>query len=485
MLKLISLNLKSSHKKLMLLCLSVLLAGCLRVGNDYTPPQADIPNTWRTSGVTGNTKGEDHQDWWKRFQDPQLTALINTAAQKNKSLQRSAQQIKKYEALLGVAQSGYFPQIDLSAQVQRSKISQETKMGGSTQNPYQWDHQGFINLSYEIDFWGRVQRQEESALATLLAEKASQKIVLLTVVTAVAQRYFTLRALDGSLAISQELLALSREHEHLIQRRFQEGFSSSLDVQEAVASTAQAAQDVSRLQHQIAQEEHALCVLLGRNPSPIERGKSLEQIHLPEIKIQALPSHLLKQRPDIERAEQELRARNADVGVAEAQFFPQINLLAFLGVESLHSSTLLTKRAFSGGFGGGLTAPLFHGGRIQQEVRAAEAEHQEALLAYLETLQVAFQETEDALVGSQKTLSSYQQQLKIQSAQKKNYHLQQMRHQQGVTSRVELLKAKMLWLQTRQQSLEARLKAFLEQLKLYKALGGGWSHFVIPAATGI
>ncbi len=478
MLKLISLNCRFPAKKLVL-PLSFLLAGCLRVGNDYTTPQADIPSTWRTPGVTGTPTGLEHQAWWERFQDPQLTTLINTAAQENKSLQRSAQQVKKYEALLGVAQSGYLPQVDLSAQVQRSKISQETRMGGSAQNPYLWEHQGFINLSYEIDFWGRVQRQEESALATLLAEKASQKIVLLTVVTAVAQRYFTLRALDGALALSQELLALSREHERLVQRRFQEGFSSSLEVQEAVTNTAQAAQGVSKLQHQVAQEENALCVLLGRNPSPIARGKSLEQIHLPEVKTQALPSHLLKQRPDIERAEQELRARNADVGVAEAQFFPQINLLAFLGVESLHSGTLLTKRAFSGGFGGGLTAPLFHGGRIQQEVRAAEAEHQEALLAYLETLQVAFQETEDALVGSQKTLSSYQQQVKIQSAQKKNYNLQQMRHQQGVTSRVELLKANMLWLQTRQQSLEARLKAFLEQLKLYKALGGGWTQALI------
>ncbi|MGL4371759.1 MAG: efflux transporter outer membrane subunit [Alphaproteobacteria bacterium] len=474
MIKLSSLNRRFPAKKLAL-PLSFLLAGCLRVGNDYTTPQADIPRTWRTPGVTDTPTGLDHQAWWERFQDPQLTALINTAAQENKSLQRSAQQVKKYEALLGVAQSGYLPQVDLSAQVQRSKISQETRMGGSAQNPYLWEHQGFINLSYEIDFWGRVQRQEESALATLLAEKASQKIVLLTVVTAVAQRYFTLRALDGALALSQELLALSREHERLVQRRFQEGFSSSLDVQEAVISTAQAAQGVSKLQQQVVQEENALCVLLGRKPSPIARGKSLEQIHLPEVKTQALPSHLLKQRPDIERAEQELRARNADVGVAEAQFFPQINLLAFLGFESLHSGTLLTKRAF----GGGLTAPLFHGGRIQQEVRAAEAEHQETLLAYLETLQVAFQETEDALVGSQKTLSSYQQQVKIQSAQQKNYQLQQVRHQQGVTSRVELLKAKMLWLQTRQQSLEARLKALLEQLKLYKALGGGWTQGLV------
>jgi outer membrane protein, multidrug efflux system len=477
MLKLILFNPRLPFAHSLVLSLAMGLAGCLRVGNDYVSPEAEIPQAWRTSGVTDATAGPvslGNQDWWERFQDPQLTALINTAIQENKSLQRSAQGVKKYEALLGVAQSDYFPQVGLSAQVQRLKISQETTGREDIQNPYQWDHQGFINLSYEIDFWGRVHRQEESAIATLLAERASQKIVLLTLVTAVAQRYLTLRALDGALAISQELLALSGESERLIQRRFREGFSSSLDVQEATTSTAQAQQAVFKLQQQVAQEEHALCVLLGRNPSSIQRGKPLEHICLPEVKTQALPSHLLKQRPDIEQAEQQLKARNADVGVAEAQFFPQINLLSFLGVESLHGGTLFSKRAFSGGFGGALTAPLFFGGRIQQEVRAAEAEHQQALLSYLETLQIAFQETEDALIGSQKSLSAYQQQLKLQTAQQQTYHLQQMRYQQGVTSRVDLLKAKAFWLQTRQQSLETRLQAFLEQLKLYKALGGGW-----------
>jgi len=166
--------------------------------------------------------------------------------------------------------------------------------------------------------------------------------------------------------------------------------------------------------------------------------------------------------------------------LAEAAFFPKINLLAFIGAETMESGSFFTKPAMVGGFGASLAAPLFQGGRIQQNLEAVKAQHREATVAYLETLQTAFQETEDALVGAQKTFSNYQQQRNIQQAQEKTYGLQQSRMQQGFIGRVELLQARKALLQTQQQNLELRLKAFLEQLKLYKALGGGWAKKAQP-----
>ncbi len=459
------------------IALTLGLAGC-QVGTDYVKPTVSTPKHWHAEDDVHKTKhkaSEAQVRPWDRFKDPQLTAFIHEAVLHNKSLQRAAERVKQYEALLGIAQSDLYPQVDLVA---KGEILQSAKEDSATQNiqhSSQWHLDGGINVSYEIDLWRRVRSQEESALALLLAEHASKKTILLAVETAVAQRYLTLRALDAALILAKESAALSAKQLHLAQQRLYRGFTSALEAEDAKTEFEAAKQEVADLKRQIAIEEHALCVLLGRNPGTIKRGKPIQHIYLPQVAQGVLPSQVLKHRPDIEQAEQMLRSKHADVNVAEAAFFPRIDLLAFLGGQSMESGALFGQTALIGGLGAGLTAPLFQGGRIRSQLNAAKAEHREALIAYLETVQAAFQETEDALVGSHKKILTYQYQCSIQRAQERAFNLQRSRFQEGLTSSFDLFEAKKTLLQIQQQSLQLRLQAFLEQLKLYKALGGTWT----------
>ena len=466
-------------KKTFYLTLTCALASC-QVGTDYVKPKVKTEAHWHHQEAADASEGQARL--WDRFNDPQLTALIREATLHNKSIQRSAERVKQYEAFLGIAQSDLYPQVDLSAKGEGLQVAAVPPLKESTEHSSQWRLQGGLNLSYEIDFWRRVHNQEASALALLLSQHAAQKTLLLSIETAVAQRYLTLRALDAALLIAEENADLHQKQLHLAQQRLYLGFTSALEAEDAKTQLKTAQQEVADLKQQIAIEEHALCALLGRNPDPIKRGKPLVHINLPAVQVGTLPSRLLKQRPDIEQAEQLLRSKHADVNVAEAAFFPSIDLLAFLGGESMKSGALFGQSAMVGSVGAGLTAPLFQGGRIRQQLAAAKAEHREALIAYLETVQTAFQETEDALVGSHKKMLTYQYQTHIQTAQETAYHLQQARFQEGLTSRFDLLEAKKILLQVQQQSLQVRLQAFLEQLKLYKALGGCWTKKAKPPA---
>src|SRR5207302_455228 len=255
-----------------------------------------------------------------------------------------------------------------------------------------------LALAWELDFWGKYRRATEAARANLLATEWAREAVISTLVSDVATAYFQLRALDLQLEISRRTLASRQDSLRLTQMLANGGATSMLDVRQAEQLVSTAAETIPDLERRIEQQENFLSTLLGNNPGPIARGMKLtDQPHAPEVPA-GLPSTLLERRPDIREAEAEVIAANAEIGVAKAAYFPQINLTAAAGYQSSALTSLFTGPAGLWNFGGSLVQPIFTGGRIRSNVRFSEARQQEALLTYQQAIQQAFRGVSDSLV---------------------------------------------------------------------------------------
>jgi multidrug efflux system outer membrane protein len=410
------------------------------------------------------------QKWWEVFQDKQLQDLIHSALQQNYDVRIAATRILEAQAQLGITRADQLPSVNGEA-LALNERNPKTKLFGEYETSA---NQLDLSLAWELDFWGKYRRATESARANLLATRWAREAVISTLVSDVATAYFQLRSLDLQLEISRRTLASRQDSLKLTQTLANGGATSMLDVRQAEQLVDTAAETIPDLQRQIEQQENFLSTLLGNNPGPIARGMKLtEQPHAPDVPT-GLPSNLLERRPDIREAEAQLIAANAQIGVAKAAYFPQINLTAAAGYQSSALTSLFTGPAGLWSFGGSLVQPIFAGGRIRSGVKFSEARQQEMVLTYRQTIQQAFRGVSDTLVAYHKDreFREYQQQLAF-SAQDAA-QLSETRYRGGAASYLEVLTNETNYFNAELGLAQAQLNELVGLVLIYRNLGGGW-----------
>ena len=447
--------------------------GCA-VGPNYRKPTVNVPTVYRGAtpeeAAQGKARSLAEEKWWDVFGDEQLRELIKTALQQNYDVRVAAARILQAQAQLGVTRADQLPTIagNAAAINERSPQSKFLPAFETSAN------QVGASLAWDLDFWGRYRRATEAARADLMATEWARRQVVTDLVANVASAYFQLRALDLQLEISQRTLASRRDSLRLTNLLAQGGSTSMLDVRQAEQLVFTAASEVPSLEQQIEQEENFISILLGNNPAPVPRGRKLtEQEHPPTVPS-GLPSSLLERRPDIRQAEEQLISANAQIGVAQAAYFPQISLTATAGYQSSALTSLFSGPAGLWNFGGALVQPIFTGGKLRSNVRLTEAQQQQFLLRYEQTVQGAFREVSDSLVAYRKTQEFRQQQeLLVASAQDAS-RLSHMRYSGGVASYLEVLTNETNDFSAELGLAQAQLNELLALVEVYKALGGGW-----------
>jgi len=449
------------------------LSACA-VGPKYKSPAVDVPPTYRGLTPEQATRSDassiGDEKWWSLFQDKVLQDLIRTALANNYDLRIAASRVLQAQARLGVTRADQFPSISAGGNI----TSEASPTIGPVPSYQVTLGQVSASASWIPDFWGRYRRATEAARAQLLSSDWARQAVASTLVANVASSYFQICALDLQLEVSQRALASRKESLQLTHTLEEHGFDTLLDVRQAEQLVYVAAAQVPDLERQIEQQENTLSVLLGNNPGAIPRGLKLtEQPHPPEVPA-GLPSALLARRPDIREAEENLIAANAQIGVAKAAYFPQISLTGTAGYESTALTGLFTGPAQAWTFGGTLTEPIFQGGRLKANVRLAEAQHQESLLTYQQTIQTAFRDVSSALIAYRKNREFRVQEENLTQSAQDAARLSGIRFKAGTTDYLEVLINETNYFSDQLTLAQAQLNELQSLVQLYQALGGGW-----------
>ncbi|PYT40464.1 MAG: transporter [Acidobacteria bacterium] len=450
----------------------LLLTGCT-LGPKYKRPPVTVPDTYRghapdAGPQTAASFGDEK--WWTVFQDPQLQELIREALAQNYDVRIAAARVLQAQALLGITRADQFPTITGGASSSNERLPATRITPAFETSPSQVN----LSLFWELDFWGKFRRATEAARATLLAAEWGRKAVMSSLVSNVASAYFQLLELDLEMEISRRTLGSRRESLRLVEVRARGGTTSLLDVRQSEQLVYTAAAAIPDLERRTEQQENLISVLLGKNPAPVTRGKPLVENSLLPVVPAGLPSSLLERRPDIQSSEQQLVAANARIGVAKAAYFPQITLTAVGGYQSPALTNLFTGPAGLWSFGGQLLQPIFTGGRIRSNVRLTEAQQQETVLVYQQSIQQAFREVSDSLVAYRKNQEFRSQEELLTNSAQDATRLANMRYQGGVTSYLEVLDSDTRYFDAQLSLAQAQLNERLAMVQLYNALGGGW-----------
>jgi multidrug efflux system outer membrane protein len=454
------------------LVLGLALAGCT-VGPDYRRPEVPSPEVWRDGPAVADAASLADLAWWELFEDPELRGLVEFALRANKDLRIAVTRVDQARALLGVTRADQFPQVDAGASATTNRFSETVLprgQGGTTDL-----FATTIDMTFEIDLWGRLRRATEAARAELLSSEEARHAVVMTLVADVATAYLQLRQFDLELETTRRNVASRRGSRQLVRDRFDAGLTPALDLHQSEAELASTAAQIPDLERLVAQTENGLSILLGRNPGAIGRGRPLTGQVFPPTVPAGLPSALLERRPDIRQAEATLVAANARIGVAKAAFFPQISLTGFFGVESAALSDLFTGPSRIWQFGPSVTIPIFNAGRNRANLALTEARQREAVLRYEQAIQQAFREVEDALILHRKARESLVEQEIAVRASRDALDVAELRYTSGLTSYLNVLDAQRSLLTAEvaeSRTLGAQLVAVVQ---LYKALGGGWT----------
>jgi multidrug efflux system outer membrane protein len=449
-----------------------LLVGCA-VGPKYHRPALQTPTTFRdvASDSPQEAQAASYADlpWWQVFQDPKLQELIRTALKQNYDLQLATERINAARAQVAITRSGLFPQVAANANFNGGK-------DGATQFKY-----NFLTLvgdaAFQLDLFGRLRRATEAARAELLATEDARQTVILTLVGDLASDYFTLLQLDLQLQITRETVKTQTDSVKLTHLRLDRGVATKLDVLQAqqVLDTANA--QIPDLERAIAQEENAISILSGDYPHDVARGLPLVEQTLPPEVPPGLPSSIIERRPDIREAEQILIASNAEVGVAKAQFFPQIALTGSGGGSFGRSSAFSSLMASQIGiwsYGAQVSQPIFTGGALRGNLRLARSENQQALIAYRQTIQRAFGDVSDALIGYEKLHQVRLRQQDTVADLEETVRISALRYKGGTTTYLEVLDGQRSLYGAQLTLASARGDEYRSLVQLYKALGGGW-----------
>lgn len=462
----------------LVLAVAAALAGCSTVGPDFAAPKGVDTPAWRHA-APANDSARLPVAWWTVFGDETLNALEQRALNDSPSVKAAAQRLLQAQAQLGVVRSGQAPAVSVGASVSNSRSSAETSQGlalghrSIKGNNYQVG----ASFSWELDLWGRVRRVVEAADAQALAAQDDRDGVVLLLSSQVAQSYWQLRGLDAELAILRDALATRRESQELIEARFNAGLSNELDVSRTRVERANAEADLHEAQRQRNQVEHALAVLVGVSPSqPLVAAAPNAQLPLPPSIPVGLPASLLAQRPDLASSVANLKAANAQVGVAEGAFYPSLSLTGNFGFasESLRNLNSGGARTFSAG-PLALSLPVFDAGRNRANLALARAKYEEAVANHEGKLLTALREVEDALSDVQQRQQQAEVQEQARQAASRAFQVAQARFQRGVSTYLDVTDAQRSALAADRAAAQIRTQRLLAAVAVARSLGGGWS----------
>ena len=448
------------------------LAGCM-VGPHYHKPAVQTPAAFRTLAPDAQARVQvsSYGDlpWWEAFHDPRLQELIRTGLKQNYDLRLAAERINSARAQLAVTRSRLFPQVAGNGDFNGGK-------DWTTQT-----NSNFLTLTadaaFQLDLFGKLRRATEASRAELLATEDAKQTVILTLVSDIAADYYTLLQLDLQLQITRETVKTQTDSVRLTNFRLNNGVATKLDVLQAqqVLDTADA--QVPDLERLIAQEENAISILIGEYPEGLRRGLPLVEQSLPPDVPPGLPSALMERRPDIREAEQLLVATNARIGVAKAEFFPQIALTGSGGGafgRSSAFSSLMDSHLGIWSYGAQVSQPVFTGGALRGNLHLAQSENKQALIVYQQTIQRAFGDVSDALIGYQKNREVRVRQQRTVADLLETVRISNIRYTGGTTTYLEVLDGQRSLYSAELTLAAARGDEYRSLVQLYKALGGGW-----------
>ena len=454
--------------------LFILLAAC-SVGPDYQRPKMDLPSS-HTATPAGATLATSSGNWWTTFNDPVLNRVMDEALKNNFDLAAAAARVSEAQALLGLAVSEQLPSVYAAASRERTRNSEASSNSGPGRPLESTTNRATLNVSYEIDFWGKYRRGTEAARADLLSVEANRDALRLSLATQVVQGYFNLLALDARIAATELAIKRGEEALDMQKKRFDAGVISEFDYQQRSAELDAGRVQLPPLQSQRGNQERALNVLLGRSPRDIMAGKiDRSSTFTPTSVIVApagLPSELLLRRPDLVEAEQKLVAANARIGVARAAYFPSIGLTGLFGSESSALGDLFTGPARIWNFAGNLTQPLWGAGRINRQVDAAEARNELAVAQYRSAIANAFREVQDAIQAQMAARDVFEIEQRRVTSLGKSWSLAKLRYENGVASQLDVIDAERGLLLAELNRIEAERGLRAAVADLYKALGG-------------
>jgi outer membrane protein, multidrug efflux system len=463
-----------------LLLSASILSGCA-VGPNYHRPAVQIPPAFH--GPDQSLRAEPQTasfadlPWWQVFHDPQLQELMRTALKQNYDLQLAVERVNAARAQVGITRSNQFPQVSLDPTFSGGKTDQNIKS-----NVFSLAG----DVVFQMDLFGRYRRATEAARAQLLGTQNAQQTVILTLVSDLASDYFLLRCLDLQLQITKETVRTQQDSVKLTELRLQHGVATTLDVLQARQVLDAANAQIPDLERQIGQTEDAINILLGKYPDNVPRGEALAveapdgwewTETLPPQLPTGLPSQLLERRPDIHQAEENLVAANANIGVAKAMFFPQISLLGSGGAAFGHSQfagSHIPAPLGAGTYAAAASQPIFDGGYLRNNLRYTKSEERQALIGYEQTIQRAFGDVSDALIGYDKYHAVRERQEQSVKDLQESVNVSLMRYRGGTSNYLDVLDSQRSLFNAELTLAQARNNEYQSLVQLYKALGGGW-----------
>jgi multidrug efflux system outer membrane protein len=457
--------------------LPALLAACSTVG-PYQKPAVDLPEQWQQSAP----RAVERERWWKIYGDPALEALIDEAFRTNADLVVAAARVDEARAVLGEANSFFWPRIDAQASGSRNRVSRRTATAFPGFPREYNDYRATLNVSYELDLFGRLRGGAEAARAELAASEASRDAVRLALAAQVATSYYAMQAFSRQVALTRETVKLREDALELQRKRFRGGVISEFELRQLEAETAAVRAQLPPLEQARETEEAALSVLLGRTPREVmestikvaqsEAAAASDADLVAPVLPEGMPSELLLRRPDLIAAERQLAAAHAQIAVARAEMFPSISLTGYLGRESAALSDLFTGPAGIANIAVGLAQPIFAGGRLEARSQQAEARERAALADYQQAIRSAFGEVRTALAVQARSRESFEAQAARERALTDTLRLARLRYENGVASQLDVIDAERGLLAARIARIDALRQHRAAIADLYRALGG-------------
>jgi outer membrane protein, multidrug efflux system len=446
----------------LLLIASLALAACT-VGPDYQQPPVTVPEQIYGATEPATTGSLADVKWFELFSDPVLRGLIDEALRNGADMRIAAARVEEARARYGIAGSARYPDVDYQVRTGYGRQNGETGAALAAN----------VGADWELDLWGRIRRLNEAARAQYLASEEGRRAVQLALISEVAAAYFDLRELDAELAIARRTTEAFANTFDLFERRLRGGTASALETTRAEALLANASAQIPLLERELVATENQINVLLGRVPGPIARGAALSEQPLPPSIPSGLPAALLLRRPDVRAAEQQLIAANANVGVAEAAFYPSLSLTGLLGVQSSDLSELFGEgRTWS--IQAGLLGPIFNAGRLRNQRRVALAQFEEARVQYEQSVTNALADVSTSLVALQKLADVERERERALRVNQEAVRLVTLRYDSGLSAYFEVLDAMQQLFAAENALARTRRDRLFALVQFYRALGGGW-----------
>ncbi len=464
--------------KLGALALAALVAGC-DLGPAYRHPEQEIPAAFRATPATAKTAWPS-DDWWRGFNSPELNALIDEARVENFDIAAAVARVRQADAQVRIAGAAMLPTLTGTAgatwqQVGTTRGFAGVSRGGSTTGTIDTRNYNLgLNVAYEVDFWGLNRATQQAAVASAVFSRFDQQVVALTVVTNVANAWFTALAFADRLAVAERNLADAEQTLAVIRGRLAAGTASALDVSQQETLVANVRATIPNLRNQMEQQIIGLGILVGKPPEAIDvRPGSLDTLSLPLVNP-GLPSELLERRPDVAEAEAQLIAQNFDVKAARAAFFPTIQLTGSGGFSNAALNTLFTPGGTIASLAAGLTQPIFDAGTLRGQLEQAKGRYAELLADYRKAVVQAFTDVENALTAWRFTTEQEELQRQAVATAQRATDIARAQMLAGTVDVTTVLQLETTLITAQDTLVQVRLTRFQALLNLYKALGGGW-----------